>query len=40
MPVRPLEIAIGAELATRLLGATEQLQRDVALAAAVAPRAL
>jgi len=36
MPVRPLEIAIGAELATRLLSATEQLQRDVALAAAVA----
>ncbi|MFZ1993338.1 MAG: hypothetical protein WAU75_04450 [Solirubrobacteraceae bacterium] len=36
MPERPLEIAIGAELATRLLSATEQLQRDVALAAAVA----
>ena len=35
-PVRPLEIAVGAELANRLLGATEQLQRDVAIAAAVA----
>jgi hypothetical protein len=34
--VRPLEIAIGAELATRLLSATEQRQRDVTIAAAVA----
>jgi hypothetical protein len=34
--VRPLETAIGTELAARLLGATEQLQRDVAIAAAVA----
>jgi hypothetical protein len=34
--VRPLETAIGADLATRLLGAPEQLQRDVAIAAAVA----
>lgn len=36
MPVRPLDAAVGPELATRLLGATEQLQRDVAIAAAVA----
>jgi hypothetical protein len=34
--VRPLDAAVGAELASRLLGATEQLQRDVAIAAAVA----
>jgi hypothetical protein len=34
--VRPLEIAVGAELANRLLSATELLQRDVAIAAAVA----
>lgn len=34
--MRPFETTIGAELATRLLGATEQLQRDVAIAAAVA----
>jgi hypothetical protein len=34
--MRPLDAAVGAELASRLLGATEQLQRDVAIAAAVA----
>jgi hypothetical protein len=34
--VRPLDAAVGAELANRVLGATEQLQRDVAIAAAVA----
>jgi hypothetical protein len=34
--VRSLETTVGAELATRLLGAAEQLQRDVAIAAAVA----
>jgi hypothetical protein len=34
--VRPLDGAVGAELATRLLSATEQLQRDAAIAAAVA----
>jgi hypothetical protein len=34
--VRPLDAAVGAELARRLLGATEQHQRDVAIAAAVA----
>jgi hypothetical protein len=34
--VRPLETAIGTELATRLFSATEPLQRDVAIAAAVA----
>jgi len=34
--VRPLDAAVGAELATRLLGATEQTQRDAAIAAAVA----
>jgi hypothetical protein len=34
--VRPLEIAVGAQLANRLLTATEQLQRDVAVAAVVA----
>lgn len=34
--MRPLDAAVGAELASRLLGATEQLQRDAAIAAAVA----
>jgi hypothetical protein len=34
--VPPLDAAVGAELASRLLGATEQLQRDAAIAAAVA----
>ena len=34
--MRPLETVVGAELATRLLSAPEQLQRDVAIAAAVA----
>ena len=34
--MRPLATIVGAEIATRLLGATEQLQRDVAIAAAVA----
>ena len=34
--MRPLDGAVGVELATRLLSATEQLQRDVAIAAAVA----
>ena len=34
--MRPLETVVGAELAARLLSAPEQLQRDVAIAAAVA----
>jgi hypothetical protein len=34
--VRPLEIAVGAQLASRLLSATEHRQRNVAVAAAVA----
>jgi len=34
--VRPLDAAVGADLANRLLGAPEHLQRDVAIAAAVA----
>jgi hypothetical protein len=34
--VRPLDAAVGAELASRLLGSPEQLQRDAAIAAAVA----
>lgn len=33
---RPLDTAVGPELATRLLGASELLQRDLAIAAAVA----
>lgn len=36
MSVRPLDAAVGTELASRVLGATEPLQRDVAIAAAVA----
>jgi hypothetical protein len=34
--VRPLDTTVGPELASRLLGAPEPLQRDVAIAAAVA----
>lgn len=34
--MRPLDAAVGAELASRLLGATEPLQRGAAIAAAVA----
>jgi len=33
---RPLDTAVGPELATRLLGAAEPLKRDIAIAAAVA----
>ena len=35
-PVRPLDAAVGTELAIRLLGAAEPLQRDAAIAAVVA----